>query len=572
VAIATAIIPFMPVDIATKPAHRGPLSAGKQKKSWRWWILAGIGALTAAGIGILLYMLSAGEIDRGTANGFAALVWIAGTILLGLWTVFLSPFSRWTRWWLIAVPTVALAALVGLLRIDKVDGNLHFYFTWRWTEKADFALAGQQTAAGSEPVDLTPTEHDYPGFLGARRDAYVPEVRLASDWKVQPPKLIWREPIGGGNSAFAIAGNAAITMEQRGEEEWVSCYDLPSGALRWHHAVKARHHDLIGGDGPCATPTVGDGRVYAEGGTGILRCLDGTTGQLVWQRDVLADVGTTEEEDHAAVAWGRAGSPLFVQGAGRGGQGAGEAEKSTDLVVVPGGGKRSGEICSLVAYDTRTGEIVWKGGKRQISYSSPTLVTYGGVRQIVIVNEDNITGHDPATGRVLWQAPWDGSSTAAASASQTVPIGGDRFFVSKGYSGGSAVFQVLHSGDEKWSVKLVWRNHRVLKTKLTNVVTKDGFVYGLSDGVLECVDLQNGQSKWRGDDYGHGQVMRVGDLMLVTGEWGDVALVVLDPAQYRELCRFQALEGQTWNNPALAGNLFLVRNAQQAACYEMAEE
>jgi outer membrane protein assembly factor BamB len=561
-------------------------------------VLAGIAAIVGGGIGILLYLLGAGEIDRGTANGFAALVWIGGIILLALWTVFLSPFSRRTRWWLIAVPTVALAALVGLLRIDKVDGNLHFYFTWRWTEKADFALAGQQTAAGSEPVDLTATEHDYPGFLGARRDGYVPEVRLASDWKSgalstapsppaplpggegsHAPKLIWREPIGGGNSAFAIAGNAAITMEQRGDEEWVSCYDLQSGALRWHHAVKARHHDLIGGDGPCATPTVGDGRVYAEGGTGILRCLDGTTGQLVWQRDVLADVGTTEEEDHAAVAWGRAGSPLIVSsqlsvvsGQTEKTPAAAGGTQSHDLVIVPGGGKRGGEICSLVAYDTRTGEIVWKGGKRQISYSSPSLATYDGVRQIVIVNEDNITGHDPATGRVLWQAPWDGSSSAAASASQTVPVGGDRFFVSKGYSGGAAVFQVMRSGDDKWSVKPVWRNHRVHKTKLTNVVTRDGFAYGLSDGVLECVDLETGQSKWRGDDYGHGQVMRVGDLMLVTGEWGDVALVALDPAEYRELCRFQALEGQTWNNPALAGNLLLVRNAQQAACYEMATE
>ncbi len=212
---------------------------------------------------------------------------------------------------------------------------------------------------------------------------------------------------------------------------------------------------------------------------------------------------------------------------------------------------------------------MWTGGTRQVSYSSPSLATYGGVRQIVIVNEDNITGHDPKTGEVLWEARWDGSSNASASASQTVPIGDDRFFVSKGYSGGAAVFEVLHHADGTWSTKQVWRNHRVLKTKLDNVVVKDGYVYGLTDGILQCVDLQTGKPQWEGDDYGHGQVLRVGDLLLITQEWGAVALVALDPAAFKELTRFQAIEGKTWNNPALAGDLLLVRNDREAACYQL---
>jgi outer membrane protein assembly factor BamB len=240
-----------------------------------------------------------------------------------------------------------------------------------------------------------------------------------------------------------------------------------------------------------------------------------------------------------------------------------------DLVVVPGGGPPGGPMVSLIAYNRQTGEKVWTGGTRQISYSSPSLAKYDGVQQIVIVNENNITGHDPNTGQVLWEARWDGSSNATASASQTVPIGDDCFFVSKGYSGGAAVFQVQHQPDGTWNAKQVWRNHRVLKTKLDNVVVKDGYVYGLNDGMLQCVDLQSGKSQWEGEDYGHGQVLRVGDMLLVTQEWGAVALVALDPAAFKELTRFQAIEGKTWNNPALAGNLLLVRNDREAACYEL---
>ncbi len=134
---------------------------------------------------------------------------------------------------------------------------------------------------------------------------------------------------------------------------------------------------------------------------------------------------------------------------------------------------------------------------------------------------DNITGHDPKTGEVLWTAPWEGSSNSAASASQTVQIADDKFFVSKGYSiGGGAVFEVKHhpGSDPAWTVKRLWLNHRVLQTKLDNVIIKDGFVYGLSDGILQCVDVANGKRAWAGADYGHGQLLRVGDVLLVTTE------------------------------------------------------
>ena len=306
-------------------------------------------------------------------------------------------------------------------------------------------------------------------------------------------------------------GRRRFTLEQRDQEELVTCYDVNTGALAWHHAIRARHYNEIGGDGPGSTPTVHEGKVYALGGTGVLRCLDAATGKEIWIRDVLADVGTDYETDRAGVWWGRSASPLVVD----------------DLVIVPGGGPPAGPKVSLVAYNRVNGEIVWKGGNRQVSYSSPSLATYGGVRQIVIVNEATITGHDPRTGDVLWEAKWDGSSNSAASASQTVQVDDEHLFVSKGYSmGGGALFEIKHeksdSGDgasSEWAIKKLWHNHRVLMTKLDNVVMKDGAVYGLSDGVLQCVDLKTGRKLWEGDDYGHGQLLRVGDKLLITGEW-----------------------------------------------------
>jgi hypothetical protein len=64
--------------------------------------------------------------------------------------------------------------------------------------------------------------------------------------------------------------------------------------------------------------------------------------------------------------------------------------------------------------------------------------------------------------------------------------------------------------------------------------------------------------------------LRVDDLLLVLGERGEVVLVEARSDQAnRVLGRFQALEGPTWNNLALSGPYLLVRNAQEAACYEL---
>jgi outer membrane protein assembly factor BamB len=118
-------------------------------------------------------------------------------------------------------------------------------------------------------------------------------------------------------------------------------------------------------------------------------------------------------------------------------------------------------------------------------------------------------------------------------------------------------------------IQEIWRKPRHLRTKFTNVVVYQGFVYGLSDGILECVDLSNGERKWKRGRYGHGQLLGVGDLLLVQAESGAVAMVQASPDRHTEIGRFVALDGMTWNNLCLFGRLLLVRNAEEAACYEL---
>ena len=151
---------------------------------------------------------------------------------------------------------------------------------------------------------------------------------------------------------------------------------------------------------------------------------------------------------------------------------------------------------------------------------------------------------------------------------QPVPLPGDRVFVSSGYGIGGKLFQIQRDEKEALQISLVWETPR-LKAKFTNIVYRDGYIYGLDDGVLVCLDITNGQRNWKRGRYGHGQVILVDDLLLVQAESGDVILVEVNPDEHKELARFPALEGKTWNSPALAGPYLLVRNDREAACYEL---
>jgi outer membrane protein assembly factor BamB len=326
---------------------------------------------------------------------------------------------------------------------------------------------------------------------------------------------------------------------------------VQTGKLRWSHGVDGRHETVLGGVGPRSTPTIFEGNVYALGATGKLRCLDGSNGELVWMKDLLAEFGVSQETDLANIAWGRAASPLIVD----------------QRVIVPAGGP-SDKPVSLVAYEPHTGEEIWRGGERQISFASPALATLAGVRQIVIVNEDTLSGHDVETGKTLWSHPWEGKSNMNASASQAVPLPGDRVFVSKGYGGGSLMLHVTRN-DDQWDAAEVWRDKGLLKTKFANIAVKDGYAYGLSDGILECVELENGDRAWKGGRYGHGQILLVEDNVLVQAESGEVVLVEATPEKHVELGRFPAIEGKTWNNLCLYGPFLLCRNSEEAACYRL---
>ena len=316
-------------------------------------------------------------------------------------------------------------------------------------------------------------------------------------------------------------------------------YDLATGRMLWSHSDVTRYFTTLAGEGPRANPAIADGRVFAQGGTGRLNCLDLRDGHLVWTKDVLV------EHNVGVPSWGQSSSPLVFK----------------DWVLIGAGGHHGH---ALVAYRVSDGALVWNDGNEGATYSSPFAVTGDGVDQILLFG-DSLVGHDATTGKVLWKYSWPGGHPHVA---MPVRVADADVVISSGYGTGSGRVALRRDSAGKWTATEVWRSNR-LKAKFTNLVEYRGHLYGLDDGIMACLNAETGEFRWKDGKYGHGQELLVDGLLLVMAENGELVMVDPQPDGLHELSRFRVLEGKTWNPPALAGEYLLVRNDKEAACYRL---
>jgi outer membrane protein assembly factor BamB len=258
----------------------------------------------------------------------------------------------------------------------------------------------------------------WPDFRGPKRDGRYEETIIRTDWPADGLPRLWKQPIGLGYASFVVADRRAFTIEQRRRQEVVAAYDVETGRELWTHGWDGAFVESLGGDGPRATPTYVGGRLYALGALGELRCLDARTGALVWRRNILTDNGATN------LSWGMAAAPLIVDG---------------QVIVLPGGPNGK----SIAAYDATGGKPLWTSLDDPQAYTSPMLVTIGGVRQILVVTARRAVGVTTDRGALLWEYPW--VTQMGISVAQPLLVGGDRVFLSAGYGHGAALFEVTRT-------------------------------------------------------------------------------------------------------------------------------
>jgi outer membrane protein assembly factor BamB len=489
-----------------------------------------------------------------------------------LWAIASRRLPNGLRWASMVATILVACAAWALLRTDGITGEGSSQFAWRWSETPEQRLLSKAIGEPSEPPAASaetptpleqptvattskepsappvpiaeaqaPVSAEWPGFRGPKRDGVVHGTRIKTDWSISPPVELWRRPIGPGWSSFAVNGDLLYTQEQRGEEELVACYRLTSGRPVWTHRDRVRFWESNAGAGPRGTPTLSSGRVYSVGATGIVNALDAKTGATRWSRNAASDTDT------AIPDWGFSSSPLV----------------SHDVVIVAASGK-------LVAYDIKDGEPRWSSESGGGSYSSPHLVTIGGVEQVLLLSGAGVTSFSPSDGKRLWQHAWKGASILQPALTPD----GDVLITTGDASGGQGIRRIkVAGGNGRWHVEERWTSAG-LKPYFNDYVIHKSHAFGFDGRILAAIDLMDGKRSWKGGRYGHGQLVLLPDqdLLLVLSEEGELALVKATPDQFTEVARFQGLEGKTWNHPVLVGDVLLARNGEEMAAFRLPHE
>lgn len=483
-----------------------------------WVILRNIPALEEAGAGGSVNLL------------FVALV----ALSLVFWLVLASGLAWKNR--LIGVLGVVL--LFVLVKMDGHTGSFFPQFSFRWTKKAATEipeLTGQVAREGT--VLETSGPENFPRFLGEAMNNRVSGEGLPSGWFGSAPAEVWRRTTGEGWSSFSVAGGYAFTMEQRGEYEITLSYELETGNPVWVHQEKVRFEESMGDDGPRSTPTIFGGKVFSLGSTGILNCLDARTGESIWRKNVLEEAGQSVPQ------WAKSCSPLIVD----------------DKVVVTLGSEAKE---NLAAYALSSGKLVWRSGDYPSSYASPVVAELAGKRQIVALQQKSVDGYDIETGSILWSFPI-GNKQGNCASPQVV---GDTVITSCGYGYGTHRIRIEKTAGG-FEASEMWHS-RKLKSKFADFVVHEGCVYGLNDGRMVCLDLEDGSMKWRGTNFGHGQLLGIGGHAVVQHETGEISILELSSSEEKVVNEFEALEHRTWNHPVLAGRFLLVRNDREAIAFK----
>jgi outer membrane protein assembly factor BamB len=501
----------------------------------RWWPAVMILLLSAVALVLIWGVPELPRQQRILRSGGTV---VAAGLLLSVWLLCFSRMEICRRLGILSLVCLCLVAMAGTFRIRGVSGDLLPILEVRWRGGGSVSGASSVEGVSFTNVPSIASTGDFPQFYGPSRNAVLNGPELETNWVKHPPKVLWRREVGAGWSGFAVKDGLAITQEQAGEQELVVCYEMLTGRKIWTHGETARYATTIAGEGPRATPTIQNGRVYCFGSTGILNCMELRSGRVLWTVDCAKEQGAKVPD------WGYASSPLVVD----------------DQVIVSVGGKSG----SLVSYSAGEGKLKWSCGKGDADYSSPLEATLLGVRQIVNFNAAGVSGHT-LDGNTLWNHPWPGGHPHVTA---PVLIETNQLLISSGYGTGSELIRLDKDSNEIWSVTREWKSMS-LKSKFGPIFKRGDYIYGFDDGIFICVALKTGQRMWKDGRYGHGQGLLVAGKILLTSERGEVLLIEPNREKLVEISRFPVFNEKTWNPPALAGEYLFMRNDKEAACLQL---
>ncbi len=368
---------------------------------------------------------------------------------------------------------------------------------------------------------------DWPNWRGPDHNGISNETGWLTTWPETGPKVLWNAEVGTGFASISVSNGRAYTMGNIKNTDVLYCLDAETGAEIWKKSYPCRLFANSHEGGPCATPTVESGAVYTFSKNGDAIRFDAATGQVVWHKNLVKELGLKPP------TWYFAGSPLLVG----------------DLVILNAG-------TYGVALSKADGSVVWQNGKGPGGYA--TAVPLGQADQCVVMPVcREVVALNPQTGKVLWKIPWRTSYDINAA---DAIVSGDTVLISSGYNEGCALYRIAGGG-----VTEIWKNKNMCNQVNSSVLWK-GHLYGFDGQVgggakLTCLDFKTGQKVWSQAGMGTGSLMLADGKLIILSEDGKLVVAEAWPEGFKELASAQILTGKCWTVPTLANGGIYARNA-----------
>lgn len=416
------------------------------------------------------------------------------------------------------------------------------------------ALAAILACAGLAVAHLDAADTAWLQWGGPRRNFTVDTSGLASSWPASGPPKLWERTIGEGHSAIVVEGGriytmyrpaGLLTMIRRSQQEAVGAFDAATGAPVWEYTFDSSTSglDLSEGAGPHATPLIVGNLLFAAGSRTRLLALDKGSGKLVWQHDLVSAFGATQD------GRGYSPSPLAYR----------------DTILVPAGATGA----SVMAFDQKTGAVVWKGGSFPVGPGSPILIHVDGQDQVVISGADAMVGMDPSNGTVLWSHPH--KTDWGLNISTPVWGEGNLLLISSAYNNGARLLKLAQSGG-RTTVQELWYQNR-MRVHIGTMIRLGDYAIGSSGDFGPCptvaIDLKTGSVLWQNRDFARSTFLWADNKLIVMDEDGHVGLAVPSREGLKVLAKAPVLTNRAWTVPTLIGTKLYVRDRRNMAAFEL---
>ena len=400
-----------------------------------------------------------------------------------------------------------------------------------WLLRSLIVILGLNTTAQSENTE-------WPMWRGSNQDGKFAQNDVFPSQQRYGLRVTWRKKLGSGYSSVSVAGGRAFTMFSDDKSDYLIALEAETGVELWRYTIDTvyRGHDNSH-DGPIATPTIDDQKVFGLGRRGKLFALDVETGTKLWVRDLKKDFNSRKPVHGFGTSPFVFGKTLLLQSGGPNGK-------------------------SVAALNKRTGEILWTVENEPIMYESAALIRLAGQDQLVCIGGKNIFGLQPESGGLLWK---HGHTGGGGSAYQVL-VDKDKLFLSS-TSHESMLVRVQRKG-HKFKAEELWRTRNMRQSHNLSVY-HEGYIYGYSNRFLTCIDAETGNTAWKSRPPGPGFLILVDNHLVILTRKGRMHVAEASPDRYKEEATLQIFEPHAWTPPSFANGRIYVRSLQEIACIEV---